>query len=317
MISVFDLHCDLLSYLAGSSSPPTTPRSAYDTISRASIPALESGGVRGQVLAVYAPTARWSVRSGMRQIKIFQELPNRYPEAFSAGKIQTFLAIENASAIFQEEEPFEAGERRLRKLVEIGCKPLYVSLTWNGENRFGGGAHAQKVGLKADGHRLLALLNHHKIAVDLSHTSDRLAVDILNQNPALVLASHSNFRAVHNVPRNLPTEVAQEVILRGGIIGLNFIKPFLGEDETAIIRHIGFAIDNNLIDGLVLGADFYSEVSVPKSMRAAFKDMFFSNLASAADYTYLHALLSKQFSTHLLERLFSKRLFEFINRCYL
>lgn len=313
MISVFDLHCDLLSYLSGSRARPQSPRSAYDAASRASIPQMEAGGVRFQTLAVYVPTCSWSVRSGMRQVHLFQQLSRRYPEAFGEGGIKVALAIENASALFEENEPFERGEVRLRKIVQEGNKPLYMSLTWNSENRFGGGALTQTVGLKEEGKRLLRLLHELNIAADLSHASDRLARDILHATPCRVIASHSNFRSVQNVLRNMPTDVAKEVCQRRGLIGLNCIKPFLGTDESAFLRHIQFAIDQDILC-LALGADFYSEVSVPIKLRAAFKDMFFPNLDSAATYPYLYQMVDSSFGREITERLFSKTLQTYLKR---
>ena len=114
---------------------------------------------------------------------------------------------------------------------------MYVSFTWNMENRFGGGA-LTTVGLKDDGKRLLEVLATNRIAVDLSHASDRLAYDIFNyidkhKLDMKVIASHSVMRAIHHAPRNLPDEIAKEIIKRKGIIGLNFIAKFIGPDMKA------------------------------------------------------------------------------------
>ncbi len=71
-------------------------------------------------------------------------------------------------------------------------------MTHHGENRFGGG-NSTGIGLKKDGEALLEYISEKKIAIDLSHTSDALAGDILNyivknKLGLSVLASHSNFR---------------------------------------------------------------------------------------------------------------------------
>ena len=72
-----------------------------------------------------------------------------------------------------------------------------------------------------------------KIAIDLSHTSDFLAHDILNYIDKMglnvrTIASHSNFRKIAEVVRNLTDEIAKEILKRGGVIGFNLFKSFVG-----------------------------------------------------------------------------------------
>ena len=62
----------------------------------------------------------------------------------------------------------------------------------------------------------------------LSHTSDALAHDIFNhidkhKLAVPVIASHSNFRSVSDHVRNLPDEIANEIVNRNGLIGMNFL----------------------------------------------------------------------------------------------
>ncbi len=74
-------------------------------------------------------------------------------------------------------------------------------------------------------------MNEIRIAVDLSHTSDRLADEILNEIDRKgytmgVIASHSNARKVCHHPRNLPDHLIKEIVARKGIIGINLYKKF-------------------------------------------------------------------------------------------
>ena len=127
-----------------------------------------------------------------------------------------------------------------------------MSLTWNGENRFGGGDGAH-IGLKEDGKRLLDWMDEKRIPVDLSHASDLLAHEIIEyidkKNLSLpVLASHSNFRKIHGTSRNLPDSIAQEIIRKKGVIGINLFMPFVGMDfPKNLVNHIEY--------GLKLGGD--------------------------------------------------------------
>lgn len=125
---------------------------------------------------------------------------------------------------------------------------LYIGFTRHAENRFGGGNNS-KVGLKEDGKKLLQYLNGKKIAVDFSHASDTLASDILDylsdhNLEVPILASHSNYRKVFNQTRNLPDHIAKEIIQRGGIIGVNFLRAFVNnENPNALYHHINRGIE--------------------------------------------------------------------------
>lgn len=181
--------------------------------------------------------------------------------------ITTLLAIENASGLCDEVEPLELCFERLKGLSLEGNSPLYIGLTWNEENRFGGGASAQAVGLKQDGKALLDFMHQKGIALDFSHASDRLVTESLSyidrRNLDIsVMASHSNFRSVQPAARNLPDELALEIARRGGVIGINFYMAFVGEEREgsrAFLKHLEQAIHLGIASNLSFGADFFYE----------------------------------------------------------
>jgi membrane dipeptidase len=302
-IPIVDLHCDLLSYLQG--NPEHTP---YDLAVRCSISQLHAGPVRLQTLAVFAETGTGSVQKGIEQVKIYQNLPEDYPEDFISfydlkegeffysNKVATLLAFEGASTFCEEDEPLEQGLARLTGFIEQAGRPLYISLTWNMENRFGGGAHTT-VGLKEDGKRLLNFLHQKKIALDLSHASDILAHDILNylsknQLDIPVMASHSNCRAVTDIPRNLPDELIREILSRRGLIGLNFYRPFVGSHaEEGFIKHLTHLWELGGQEQTAFGADFFYEEDLPIAYRHD-QEMFFSDYGDSSCYNRLLDLLS-------------------------
>ena len=238
---IADLHCDLLCHLAR--NPQHTP---YDLAVRCAIPQLREGFVKMQTMAIFTETTPGSSKSGFAQLEVFKDLPRRYPDIFelvrrpeqidllpSSKTIGILPAIENASSFCEEHDDLETALKKLTTWQRKAGKLAYISLTWNTENRFGGGASTD-IGLKNDGKRLIDYLCEFGIALDFSHTSDHLAYDILNhldkQGLKLpLLASHSNMRTVTNVPRNLPDDLVKEILRRKGIIGLNFIRHFIGE----------------------------------------------------------------------------------------
>jgi len=192
----------------------------------------------------------------------------------------------------EEGEELEKALHRLTEWRHRVGSILYMSLTWNTENRFGGGAHTD-IGLKNDGKRLLEYLCEHQIAVDLSHTSDRLAYELLNEidkrNYQIpVIASHSNARAVCNAPRNLPDDLIKEIVRRKGLIGMNFVRFFLGsEKETAhnFTRHFEHFCTLGALSHLCFGADFFNDEDLSPAYRKPPGATFFPAYDNASTYS--------------------------------
>lgn len=297
---IIDLHCDLLFYLAA--YPQRTP---YDLVARCALPQLHQGNVKLQTLAVFTETEPNCVQKAFQQINLYQKLPVLYPNGFKhdfndnlhSSVIGIKMAFENASGFCAEKESLADGIMRLNHIVRDIAKPLYISLTWNSENRFGGGA-LTSVGIKPDGKHLLDELHQKRIAVDLSHASDALAYDIIDYIVGRdldipLMASHSNARALAAAPRNLPDELAQEVFRRNGIIGLNFCRKFLGEHEDSLLKHIVHWLELGGENHIALGADFFYEEDFPTSLHEG-KTVFFQNYQDASCYVRLMDLLQKE-----------------------
>ncbi len=268
-MQIADSHCDLLSYLYYEKGNP------YDEAARCSLSQLENGNVVLQTLAIFTHTIDpQSSQSGIGQSKIFDDLLGEEAEnVFSVtnlddleevgedGRIGLIASIENASGFWSESESMEEGFENLEQIIENTGRVFYISLTHHHKNRFGGGNYT-KLGLLDDGKRLLDYLSGRKIAIDFSHTSDALAYDMLNyittENLDLeVMASHSNMRTIHENKRNLPTELAQEILERGGIIGLNWIKSFIGRKQEDYFKHLEYAMSLGAEHQLCMGTDLF------------------------------------------------------------
>lgn len=271
MYPIVDLHCDLLSYLE--TTEGATPDNTDDI--GCALPYLKEGNVRVQVLAAYVPTEPGSAEMAKNEFRRFAELPDAHPETIyhvrTADEAKSSLekdgtgvvaAIENASGLADESESIDVLQSRLQDLVEQAGKVLYITMTHHGANRFGGG-NMTDIGLADDGRVLLDFLDGLGIAIDFSHTSDALARDILNHldrtgHGVPILASHSNFRSVFDHARNLPDWLAKEIVDRGGVIGINFIRAFVHTDDPDFLRrHFFHGFELGLGDALCFGADFF------------------------------------------------------------
>lgn len=249
MLPIIDLHCDLLGYLHGKEG------GGPDDVSEIGCarPHLRAGGVKLQVCALFALTGEGSAEAGMAQAEIFRDLIREgvfkrwtkeldWEEIKDDGHIYVLPAIENASCFAGERDRIEEVLYRMEMMMAITGKPLYITITHHAENRFGGG-NLTKVGLKPDGAMLLEYLDKRGIAVDLSHTSDLFAHEIFKYISAReleipLIASHSNFRSVHVHARNLDQGYADYLFKKEGIIGLNFVKDFIGPTPETFVKHL-------------------------------------------------------------------------------
>ena len=321
---MIDLHCDLLFYLEGSPQ-----RTAQDAVARCAIPQLRQGGVKLQTLAVFTQTGPNSIQKGLHQIALYQKLPFLYPQDvvhYSQWNLQSSLigllfAIENASGFCTEEEALSEGFNRFDHLIHMVGKPLYVSFTWNSENRFGGGALTD-IGLKEDGKQLLNFLHQKKIAVDLSHASDRLAyemIDYIDQSCLEIplIASHSNARAITSLPRNLPDEITLEIFRRKGIVGLNLCRRFIGPTEESLLEHFAHFLALGGEEHLVVAADFFYEPDLPSSLSHG-HSVFFPNYEDASCYGRLVDFLQRglTLSHSTVEKIASQNALRFIDWIY-
>ena len=283
-LPVIDLHCDLLDYLQEIDG--ASPDDAAEI--GCALPRLAEGNVKIQVLAVYAATGPGSAAYAEGEVdwflRILREEEGRTThvrggenaeETLGSEKTGLLLAVENASSLCGEEEPLDAAFERFTSFRDQAGPILYVSLTHHAENRFGGGNYSD-AGLKKDGEAFLDFLSGWGTAVDLSHASDALARGILDRidRKSLdlpVLASHSNFRAVHDHPRNLPDDLAREILRRHGVIGMNLLRLFLGPDDPeALLRHVEHGLSLGGESAIASGADYYYTKNHPDKSRIPF-----------------------------------------------
>lgn len=281
---VIDLHCDMPHYLA--TVPDATPDNQSGIGCATAY--LKQGNVKLQVMAISSVEDQPDTSISKAQVNWITKLlsgydgfftrlksPRDVSPAMSADSVTIVSAIENASALCTSAEPLEKAFTMLEYIIELTGRPLYISLTHHGENRFGGGNYTD-IGLKDDGRSLLEYISGRKIAVDLSHTSDALAHDIVNHIDAKkltlpIIASHSNFRAVYEHKRNLPDELAATIIERDGLIGMNFLRAFMHPDDPDYLRrHIVYGLELGGRDTLALGADYFHTESHPDPTRRPF-----------------------------------------------
>ena len=203
----------------------------------------------------------------------------------TAGDLPQFYYDNNIiTAVFRGERTFaeavKIAERgRLIAFEDVGYddfdidklaafNPIYVGITWNGENRFGFGCDYSE-GLKPEGKRLITLLNERNIAVDTAHISKGGFKDIVD-NAKIVVNSHTCFSGVYENKRNINDYQIKKIVERGGVIGVTFVGYFMTGykkcEISDLIRQIDYFCQNFGTDNLAIGSDFYGTDFLPEGL---------------------------------------------------
>jgi membrane dipeptidase len=303
---IIDFHADLLSYLSFNNN-----FTEFDADSHSSLPQLDLGNVKLQILPLFTKTEKNCSKIGSKQISHFERLKK------NNENIKFLLAIENASCLIEEDENLELFFQRMGKLKDT---PVYLSLTWSQENRFGGGNDTQ-IGLKDEGKIVLEYLSERKICIDLSHTSDALAYDIINfiekKNLLITpIASHSNCRSICPKERNLPDEFINYIIKKEGIIGINFVQYFVGNTPKDFLNHILHLEHLKGDNHLVLGADFFSPLILGSVINtlSPLLPIYFSEFNNSSCYPRFLEFLQGYLFLELIEKIAYLNAFQFLSK---
>ena len=201
------------------------------------------------------------IRMNADKIKLYQ----RFSEIEAEEKqplCKALLACEGGSPF-----AFEGGVQLAKS---YGVK--VITLTWNAENELGFGCQSgSENGLKPLGKRLLGEMAECGIVADVSHLNRRGFYDAIDSSAA-VIASHSNCVSVLNETRAesedkffscrrlLDDEQIRLLSQRGGLIGINFCKSFLGDEGDdgfeAAYRHICRMLELGAEKSIAIGSDY-------------------------------------------------------------
>jgi membrane dipeptidase len=204
---------------------------------------LEAGGVRAQCWSVYVPSdlvePHAAVTMTLEQVDVVQDLVRQHPErmAFArtaeevervaaSGRVASMLGVEGGQSI-------GGSLGALRVLTGLGA--AYLTLTHNDDTPWADSATGERAhgGLTAFGEEVVRELNRLGVLVDLSHTSDDTMRQAIELSAAPVLFSHSNARALCDVPRNVPDDVLRLVERKGGVVCVTFVPWFLTAEGAA------------------------------------------------------------------------------------
>ena len=206
---------------------------------------------------------------------MFSDFHNDILTAVGGELTEKYLKNNIITAVFRGKRDFKeavkiAAKARLLAFEDVGYEdldvdkllslsPIYVGLTWNGENRLGYGCNFSD-GLKKEGKELIKKLNEKGIAVDCAHISEGGFRDIID-NAEIIADSHTCFNGVFKHKRNLHDWQLKEIVKRSGLVGVTCYSCFMTDGKHCkiadFIRQIDYFVQKFGANNLAVGTDFY------------------------------------------------------------
>ncbi len=201
---------------------------------------MREGGLDAQFFSIWVEPEFYGAGGGRavaradEQIAAVRALAENHPEtwtlattaadvrrAAAEGKLAALLGLEGGYAIDEKLE-------RVGHYFGLGVRymtPTWThSLSWAGSS---GDAEGEARGLNDFGCGVIGEMNRLGMMVDVSHVSDKTFWDIVETSRAPVIATHSNCRAIADVPRNLTDEMIVALAKTGGVVSVVFYPGFL------------------------------------------------------------------------------------------
>jgi membrane dipeptidase len=245
-----------------------------------SLRALDRGGVAGVVLPLFVPREASPggpriedlERSYQRVSAVLEHTAPFAPPGCSSavGRVRTFFAFEGAGPLAAE--PDSLALWSTRGLRVVGLVHTYANELASSS----GDVPAKEFGLTERGRNLARRAFALGLLLDVSHASDLAVQEVLTlakEAHGVVIATHSNARAIAEHPRNLTDSQLQGIAATGGVIGVNFHGPFLARGRRATLADVVAQVQHLVaiagVDHVAIGSDFEGDIRPPAELADA------------------------------------------------
>lgn len=201
------------------------------------------------------------IESILDEVERFEDLAEvaRSPEDIwrieAQGKRAVLLGLETGDPFGGDVatlgQYFDAGVR----MVTLPRQPLSMPPTGQGDPRASP--------LNAFGIRVIEEMNRLGMIIDITHTPDRMQMDIIRASRKPVVASHSCTRALNDVPRQIPDSIIRALAEKGGVIAVTFFPGHISSgfpDRSVtledLVDHIDHIVQVAGVDHVGFGSDF-------------------------------------------------------------
>ncbi len=149
--------------------------------------------------------------------------------------------------------------------VYHGLGVRQMLFAYNLNNDAAGGCHDYDTGLTDFGRQVVRRMNELGMIVDCSHIGYRTSMDIIEVASGPVVFSHSNPTAIWEHQRNINDEQIKACAETGGVIGINGMGIFLGDNDVStetMMRHIRHLADLVGTEHIGFGFDYSPPIGI-------------------------------------------------------
>ena len=199
----------------------------------------------------------------------FQVVTNAagYDAARAQGKHAAFIGIQGGNALdFSLSELSRLCDGRVLRITLVHLSSSTLGSTSSP-------LRVQDQGLSRFGAQVVELLNERKVLVDLAHISARgfWAAAEAHAKDTPFVVTHTGVSGVHQHWRNLDDDQIRAVARSGGVVGIMYHAPFLGDRPwngkvETIARHIEHVVNVAGEDTPALGSDWDGAIITPRDM---------------------------------------------------
>lgn len=278
-----DSHCDTpMFFPQGIHFEQRDPRILYD------LHKMQEGGPDAVTMVAYLPQPKEGEQ--FKDIAPFAvDGPRQYADLIFDKINETVLRDTNYIALARNERDLLFNKHQGKRSLMIGIENglaiendianvehfakrgiVYITLCHNGDNQICDSArrsNATHGGVSEFGAKVIAEMNRLGIMVDLSHAAESSFYDALDISSTPIVCSHSNAKALCDVPRNITDDQMRALAAKDGVCQITLYNGFLTTDGKACIddamRHLDHAISIMGIDHVGLGTDFDGDGGVP------------------------------------------------------
>lgn len=173
--------------------------------------------------------------------------------AHREGRVAWVAVLESASCIENEVD-------RLDILYGLGVRSMGIN--YSESNMLGSGLKEHLDGGLTDfGYDALVRMNKLGLLVDVSHTSDQTALEVIELSKDPIIISHAGARALTPTRRMFPDEVIQALAERGGVFAIEAAPNLTATEKHPLhsidsyMEHVEYCIDLVGIDHVGCGPD--------------------------------------------------------------
>lgn len=269
---IIDGHCDTLLKINAMNGLYDLGKTSHLDIKRA------LNNVNLQIFAAFIESSfkpYQSLQKGLTLIETFLQETEKYPNQIKLVRCKQDLLTINKKDMLHALLAIEGGEilcgniLLLSTLFRLGVRS--IGLTWNQRNDIADGCaeSGTRGGLTSFGFRVIEEMNKFGMLIDLSHISAPGFWDVLEYTNSPVIVSHANCSKLCPHKRNLDDDQIKALSQNNGVMGITFVKDFLGKGNIGIedvVRHIDHVVSLVGVDYVGIGSDFDGTDELPDGL---------------------------------------------------